>query len=67
MAEARGFCKQCNQKVLIRNRDTQHIMHFLITIFTLGLWMIIWALDWITPKPYRCTHCGKKTRKSFWG
>ena len=67
MAEASGFCKRCDKKVLIRSKDTPHLIHLALTFFTFGLWAIVWALDWITPKKYRCTQCGKKTRKSFFG
>ena len=43
-AKTRKFCKQCQSNVLAVRPVPNHILHFLITIFTCGLWVIPWAL-----------------------
>ena len=30
------------QAILVRGHRVNHVLHFLITLFTVGLWVIIW-------------------------
>lgn len=63
--EATGFCKGCNKQMLIRRKGTNHILHFLLTIFTVGLWLIIWILASIKIGGWRCSQCGMHASRSI--
>lgn len=67
MAEATGFCKRCKKQVMIRRKSANNILHFCLTIMTAGLWLIVWLLCLVQIGGWRCTACGAKTRKSFFG
>jgi predicted nucleic acid-binding Zn ribbon protein len=56
--ETQQFCSTCNRNVLARRRSTNHILHFLITVFTCGAWIFIWPLLSIRVGGWRCTNCG---------
>lgn len=68
MAEhSSGFCKTCNaQRAIIRSTPS-HVLHFLITIFTCGFWIIPWGLMTIFPDAFRCTVCGTKAKGGGFG
>jgi len=58
--ESSEFCKYCNRQVLAHRKGTNHILHLLLTVFTGGLWLIMW---WICSKEkdnWRCTVCGQE-------
>lgn len=58
--EAAGFCKVCNRQVMVRAKTPNHVLHFLISAFTCGLWIIPWILMGISSSKYRCIYCGSK-------
>lgn len=64
MQETSGFCDYCQQRVLGRREGINHVLHFLVTMFTCGLWVIPWIIGTITHGrgDYACPHCGGKVR-----
>lgn len=62
--ETSKFCDYCNKQVLARRKGTNHILHFLLTVFTLGFWLIIWFLSSIKIGGWRCSLCGKKVYRN---
>ena len=63
MEEGSGYCLQCERQVLIRRKGINHILHLLLTIFTAGIWLIIWILTALIRQPWRCGVCGSKQIK----
>lgn len=61
--EKSAFCASCNRQVLVRRETPNHVLHFLITALTCGLWGIVWAIIILSEsgKPWRCTNCGSPT------
>ena len=55
--ETAGRCAKCGD-VLIRRKTANHILHFLISFFTIGLWVIVWIICALRPGEWRCTRCG---------
>lgn len=57
------YCKNCGENVIGERqvKDTNHILHFLITLFTFGIWVIVWILVAFNFQigGYKCTKCGK--------
>jgi hypothetical protein len=51
---------RCQTVVLGRRDKANHLLHFIITFFTCGLWIIPWVFIAIGPegKPFRCPRCG---------
>ena len=52
------YCKQCKSQVLAVRPTANHILHFLITILTCGLWVIMWILISIRIGGWKCPRCG---------
>jgi len=63
--EASGYCKRCNKQVMIRRKGTNHVLHLLLTLFTAGLWLLIWIPASIRIGGWRCVQCGAKTGRSL--
>ena len=61
MAEEKesGYCAKCNKRVMVARPGTNHILHLLLTILTVGLWLIVWIGCAIKVGGWRCSVCGK--------
>ena len=65
------LCEHCDKPTLHhRNvRYPNHVLHLLLSLFTLGLWVPIWILLAIVPdsEPWRCSVCGSAGETDhFW-
>lgn len=54
---ANGYCETCG-RVKVVCKTPNHILHLFLTIFTGGLWLIIWFILIDISKQYRCDKCG---------
>lgn len=71
--EAYGFCPACNKRTKVYSnkpeKKTNHILHLLLSIVTLGVWLLVWALLPILTyeiggdSGWRCVECGNKQVK----
>ena len=54
------FCLRCNQMTLHVHRGASHVLHLLLSVFTLGLWLPIWLVVGIASAatPPACQTCG---------
>jgi hypothetical protein len=61
-----GYCKACgkNQRVYVEN-PTKHVMHGILSLLTLGLWVIVWIFAGMSQKKYACFHCGGPIKTSW--
>jgi hypothetical protein len=53
-----GFCPKCGRGVKVERKGASHIIHFILTILTSGLWLIIWVICGIMGTKWRCLSCG---------
>lgn len=62
MAEQRKQrnCKACGKKVLAIRPGTNHLLHFFISLFTIGFWIPVWIFTAIQIGGWRCPNCGGK-------
>ena len=67
MKHTSKFCKKCDKQVLaVRTDVVNHILHLILSIFTVGFWIIIWLLliirDWVGSatglSSWKCSFCG---------
>lgn len=60
MAEEKksGFCKTCDKQTLVFRKGTNHLLHLLLTVFTAGIWAIVWIGSAIKFGGWRCATCG---------
>lgn len=60
MAEEKksGFCKDCNKRVVVFRKGTNHILHLILSILTAGIWLIVWIGSAIKFGGWRCAECG---------
>jgi outer membrane biosynthesis protein TonB len=56
--QASKFCKRCNKPTLHARPGTNHILHLLLTVLTLGFWIPVWVLSSIRIGGWRCQTCG---------
>lgn len=55
------WCISCQRQTLHRNSEqVNHVLHFLVTFFTCGLWGIIWLILSVGAhnSAHICTLCG---------
>ena len=59
--EESKYCDRCKRYMLVRKPATNHILHLILSIVTVGFWIPIWILVGISvaSTKWRCTHCGK--------
>jgi len=64
--EWQTYCPQCQCVRLGRREMPNHILHFLITFLTCGLWVIPWIIMSVTAshQPYLCSVCGTQGTNS---
>jgi len=61
---ASAECPVCNKRVLIlcKEKNINHILHLLLSVFTCGIWLIIWLLCAISnstvQEDWYCSVCG---------
>jgi len=61
MKTASLYCKHCGTQRLGQAPAPNHILHLLLTIFTMGFWIPVWLIVAIgSGGSYHCTHCGGK-------
>ena len=63
--EATGYCKKCERQVMVRRKGTNHVLHLLLSLVTLGLWIPVWILLSIKVAGWRCSQCGMKAGRSL--
>lgn len=59
-----GFCRDCNKNTLFTRAGTSHVLHLIMTIITVGVWLIFWIGSCIKFGGWSCTQCGCTTRKA---
>lgn len=57
MALRRSYCPSCDDFVPAEVKSPSHLLHFLLTIVTAGLWLPIWIVCAIDTTA-NCRHCG---------
>jgi len=53
-------CRSCGVPTLHVYDQPSHLLHFFLSLLTLGLWLPIWLLVSVVRRPPACTRCGKK-------
>ena len=54
----REYCHDCKRYVLAQRKGTNHVLHLLLSVITVGLWVIIWILLCIPIDGWYCPNCG---------
>ena len=59
----RRYCSDCDADRPCFPIPSKHMGHFLLTVFTLGLWSPGWLAMTLyhRARPYRCMSCGRRT------
>lgn len=58
--ETGGYCRHCDERVMVRCKTASHVLHLLLSLVTLGFWIPIWFLCSISVAGWRCPKCGSK-------
>lgn len=60
MADQRksGFCRECKKRSVVTRPGTNHVLHLILTVLTLGVWVFIWMLASMKIGGWRCATCG---------
>ena len=55
-----SFCKKCEKQTLHLQPATSHMLHFLLSLVTFGLWIIVWVLLAASNNSQMtCSACGR--------
>lgn len=56
-------CWRCDEQTLHTKHGTAHLVHFLLSIVTCGLWVILWVAAAISnsTSPWICSRCGSRS------
>jgi predicted RNA-binding Zn-ribbon protein involved in translation (DUF1610 family) len=59
----RGFCPKCGHEQVFQKGEIHHGVHLLLSILTLGLWLVSWLAILIGHRlrPWYCPQCGWHT------
>ena len=63
--QAMGSCAGCGAPTMHIQQKPNHVLHLLLSIFTLGLWIPIWVLVGLFPGKPQCGTCA--TEPSVFG
>jgi hypothetical protein len=55
------YCKNCQKRVMAIRPGTNHLLHLVLAVLTVGLWIPIWVLVSAKIGGWRCQQCGCKT------
>ena len=53
-------CKTCGKPTMHLVERPNHILHLLLTVFTFGLWLIVWLFMGMSEKKATCAVCGSR-------
>jgi len=65
--EAAGYYRKCGTNVLVKRPGTNHVLHLLLSIVTMGFWLPIWILVSIKIGGWRCNQCGGRAKRRILG
>lgn len=52
-------CEKCNEDTVFKTDKKGHGVHFLLMIFTLGVWIPVWIMHSLLPERAKCVKCGE--------
>ena len=56
------YCSVCKENTLHVGPSTSHVLHLLLSIITMGFWLIVWLIVAQNNKTKtQCTVCGRMT------
>ena len=59
--QARRYCAHCRKQVIAMTVTPRHLLHFLLSLFTCGLWIPVWILLAVAKRgACRCPLCGTR-------
>ena len=66
----KGWCPQCNASTVLAVHPANHLLHFIVSIVTGGIWLPVWIVIACAPE-MNCTICGgrgfsNKTSRAAW-
>lgn len=56
------YCPRCQRQVATHRPAANHLLHLVLTVLTLGLWLVVWLWCAMNPGPQRCSVCGSTSR-----
>jgi hypothetical protein len=62
-----AFCPLCKRQVRTVRNGTNHILHLLLSFFTLGFWLPVWVNIATRKQPDICNECGTNIDEAYNG
>ena len=56
------FCPKCDDWTRAEAQRPNHVLHLLLSIVTLGWWLLVWLVLVLVPKKWRCSACGTQAK-----
>ena len=54
------ICQTCGKSTVHLIERPNHVLHLLLTVFTFGVWIIVWLLVGLSERRATCTVCGTR-------
>ena len=54
------YCKNCKEHTMQFRDGPSHVFHFIMSLFTMGFWLIIWMLSLVRFGGWKCSKCGRR-------
>ena len=61
--EGTGYCGKCLKQVPVYRIRINHTPYLILTLLTVGFWIIIWILDSLKIYHWKCLDCGATVYK----
>lgn len=59
------FCPCCDQSVPVKGKKPSHVFHAVMSVVTMGAWIIVWLLaifEASVSRAGKCPRCGGKVK-----
>ncbi len=64
MKIARMYCQQCGSEQKCLGKTPNHLLHFLLSLVTFGLWLLVWMLTQMSAaNVWTCDACGSDIKR----
>jgi hypothetical protein len=59
--EEQSYCPACGEETPHQRGGVDNLTHGMLSIVTMGLWMLVWLPKAIRSAKWRCTRCGRRS------
>lgn len=54
------MCRACGRQQIVIRKGANHVLHLILSVLTMGLWLLVWLGSVIRFGGWSCSACGRK-------